>query len=355
MPFGDDAEKTEQPTPKKREDAREKGHAAKSPDLASAFILLSGLVVLSQTSWLTMGRLSAMWRSFFAMAPRYQLSSENVQSMLINLMGEIFIMLFPIMLAVMLAAAASGLLQVGFMFSSEQLMPKLSRLNPIEGLKRMVSLNALIMLLKAAIKILIVGYIGYSTIMNEFGHFPQLVTTDVNGLLSYSGQASMSLGLKAGGLILALAAADYGYQRWFFEKNLRMSKHELKEELKEREGDPHLKARVRSVQREMARKRMMASVPKADVVVTNPTHLAVALKYERKKMAAPMVVAKGAGFIALKIKEIARAKGIPVIENKPLAKVLYEIVEIGAYIPLNLYKAVAEVLAYVYKLKNMAR
>lgn len=354
MPFGDEAEKTEQPTPKKREEVREKGQVAKSQELSSALVLLSGLLVLTLTGWWAMARLSDLWRTFFAMASRYPLSVENSSSLLIRSLYEILIMASPIMAAAMAAGASSGFLQVGFLFSAEQAMPRFSRLDPVAGLKRMVSLSAAVMLLKAAFKILIVGYVGYSTIKNEFANFPQLVHTDVNSFLSYSGRVSISLGLKASGLILALAAADYGYQRWSFEKGLKMTKHELKEEIKEREGDPHLKARVRSVQREMARKRMMAKVPKADVVITNPSRLAVALKYEKKKMIAPMVVAKGAGFIALKIKEIARAKGVPVVENKPLAKALYEMVEIGAYIPLNLYKAVAEVLAYVYRLKKMA-
>jgi flagellar biosynthetic protein FlhB len=199
---------------------------------------------------------------------------------------------------------------------------------------------------------IIVGYTTYLLIRKEFYNFPLLVDADINYILSYTGRLTLRLIIWTGAVLTVLAGIDFGFQKWQHVKSLRMTRQEVKEEFKDQEGDPIIKARIRSLQREMAKKRMMAEVPKADVVITNPTHLAVALSYKHEKMSAPRVIAKGAGIIAEKIKEIAAEHGIAIVEDKPVAQSLYRLVEVGEDIPANLYRAVAEILAYVYKLKR---
>jgi len=222
----------------------------------------------------------------------------------------------------------------------------------IKGLSQLFNKQALVELLKSLLKILIVGWIAYSTIKGEWPNILLLFGQEVGNIFHFVASLSLRLILRTGLVMLVLALLDYFYQRWSYEKNLRMSRQEIKEEAKQMEGDPIIKARIRTVQRQLARQRMMAEVPKADVIITNPTHLAIALVYESQRMEAPQVVAKGAGFIAQKIVEIGRNHQIPVIENKPLAQILYKTVDLGKTIPSSLYRAVADILAYVYKIKG---
>ena len=232
--------------------------------------------------------------------------------------------------------------------------PKWEKLDVIKGLKRLVSVRSLVMMVRDTLKLFIVGFVAYKAISSEFENFFLLpdLTTMAMGMTMV--KLAIVIALKIGGAILVLAVLDYAYQKYEFEKSIRMSKQELKDEFKDTEGSPQIKSRVRQIQREMARKRMMGAVPDADVVITNPTHLAVALKYNTDEMTAPYVVAKGERLLALKIKEIALEHDIPVFEDRPLARALFKTCEVGTMVPASLFRAVAEVLAYVYRLKGKA-
>src|SRR3989337_3709761 len=281
-----------------------------------------------------------------------ELTTDNFYPFWSGILRKVFFTMLPFLVLVALAGIVSNILQTGFVFSPKALGVKFERINPAEGIKKILSLRSIMELFKSVIKITIVGYTSYRLIKSEFHNFPLLIDGDVHYIFSYMGHMTIKLVIWTGIVIAVLAAIDLGYQKWQFNKNLRMTREEVKEEYKQQEGDPLIRSRIKSMQKEMARKRMMAAVPKADVVITNPTHLAVALSYKPGRMNAPKVVAKGAGLIAEKIKEIARSSNVTVVENKPLARTLYKIVKIGDEIPANLYKAVAEILAYVYKLKR---
>ncbi len=258
----------------------------------------------------------------------------------------------PLLLTLMAAGIVSNLMQTGFIFSGEPIQPKLSKISPLKGLKNMFSLKTIAELLKSLVKISVVGVIAYLTIRNEVGDVLPLMEQSVWQIMAYIGQVSFKILFATCWVLIVLALMDYLYQHWEHGRSLRMTKQELKDEYKNTEGDPLIKSRIRRLQREMAMRRMMTKVPTADVVITNPTHLAVALQYDQGRMAAPVVVAKGANLIAERIKEIAKENGVAVVENKPLAQVLYRMVDIAEAIPDNLYQAVAEVLAYVYRLKE---
>jgi flagellar biosynthetic protein FlhB len=238
-------------------------------------------------------------------------------------------------------------------FHGEPLRPKLKKLNPISGMKRLVSIKALVELVKSIFKILVVGGIAYGVVRTETARFPGLMQQEVGDILIFISKLAFKVFFFVCLALIILAALDYIYQRWQYEEDLKMTKQQVKDERKQQEGDPWVKSRIRRVQREMAARRMMEAVPAADVVITNPVHLAVALQFDAAKMVAPAVVAKGAGHIAERIKEIARNHQVPVVEDKPLAQALHKMVEVGEYIPVELYRTVAEVLAYVYRLKGM--
>ena len=257
------------------------------------------------------------------------------------------------MLAILAAGVCAHVAQFGFLFTTESLTPKMSRLSPINGLKRLFSLRSLVELAKSVLKVVTVGTAAFILIRSELHVVPGLVLSSVVDILAFTGWVAFKICLGACGALIILAALDYAYQRWEHEKNLRMTKQEVKDEYKQTEGDPKVKARIRSIQLETARRRMMEAVPEADVVITNPTHLAVALRFDGTKMAAPCVVAKGAGHVAERIKQIAAEHGVPIVENRPLARTLIKTVDIGASIPAELYKAVAQILAYVYRLKGI--
>jgi len=261
-------------------------------------------------------------------------------------------MLFPLFLTAFSIALLANYLQVGFVLSSESVQPKLSKIDPIKGFQKLFSIRSLVELAKNMFKISIVGFVVYVTIRGEIENFIPLMYQSVWGILIYIARVAFKIVLMVCLALIILAALDYIYQKWEFEKNLKMTKQEVKDESKQTEGDPLVKARIKRLQRDMARKRMMASVPEADVVITNPTHLAVALRYDQADMFAPKVVAKGTGFIAENIKDIARKNNVTIVNNKPLARVLYKSVDVDEMIPANLYKAVAEVLAFVYSRKR---
>jgi len=354
MPEESFQEKTEQPTPKRREDARKKGQVGKSREIPSVAVIGSGVLFFLFGGHKLMCSLGAMMREAFASAAFVSQGDIDVFVSAKDYLQFIISLLLPVMLVLVVAALASNLAQTGLIWSVEPLAPKASKINPVEGAKRMFSKRSLVELAKSIGKILIVGWAAFSVLKGELGHFIQLTYQDKTQIMAYLGHASLKVVGKSCIVIALLALLDYLYQKWEFEQSIKMTKQEVKEEFKQTEGDPLVKSRVRAIQREMARRRMMEEVKTADVVITNPTHLAVALKYDALTMTAPKVVAKGAEHIAFRIREVAQDNGIPLVENKSLAQNLYKLVDMGEEIPSALYQAVAEVLAYVYRLKGRA-
>lgn len=347
-----DQERTEQATPRRREEARKKGQVARSQEVASVAILLACLIYFYFDSGRLVRKMMGMVSNFLKESGTLLISNNNIQSLAVYWLFEFFILIAPLLLTVLIAGLFANFIQVGFVISAEALEPKFSKIDPIKGFQKLFSLKSFAELAKNILKLSIVGYVAYVTVASEIGNLPSLMDQSVGEILVYMGQISFTIILRTSWVLIVLAILDYVYQRWEYEKGLKMSRQEIKDEYRQTDGDPLIKARIRRIQREMARKRMMAQVPKADVVITNPDHIAVALQYDQLKMFAPVVVAKGTGFVAEKIREIARESKVSVIENKPLARVLYKMVKVNEVIPENLYKAVAEVLAYVYGLKE---
>ncbi len=349
-----DMEKTEQATPRRQQDVREKGQVAKSREISSLAVLLTGTAALYYLFPRIYSNLLELTSNVLGSSGSIELTADNFFPFWSGILTKAFFTMLPFLIIVTLAGIASNILQFGFVFSTKALGVNFERLNPAQGIKNIISLRSIMELVKSVLKIVIVGYTAYTLIRREFHNFPLLIDGDINYILSYTGHLTIKLIIWTGIVMAILAGIDFGFQKWQHMKNLRMTHQEIKEEYRQQEGDPLIKSRIKSMQREVARKRMMAAVPKADVVITNPTHFAVALSYKHGEMDAPRVVAKGAGFIAEKIKEIARDNSVTVVENKPLARTLFRVVKIGEEIPANLYKAVAEILAYVYKLKRKA-
>ena len=347
-----DQEKTEKATPKKRQDARRKGQVAKSQELVSVAVLLACLVVFYFGSYNMIEKMLDVMRQLFVESARFNIDCNNIQHFLVDFANKIFVLLFPLFLAVFSIALLVNYFQVGFVLSTESIQPKLSKINPINGFQRLFSMKSLVELIKNVFKILIVVFLVYLTIKGEIENFIPLSDQSVGEILVYIGKLAFKIVFRTCLLLIILAIFDYLYQKWEFEKNLKMSKQEVKDEFKQTEGDPIIRARIKRLQREAARKRMMASVPKADVVITNPTYLAVAIHYDQSKMSAPKVVAKGRGHVAEKIKKIATENKVAIVEDRPLAQILYKMVNVDEVIPTNLYKAVAEVMAFVYSMRR---
>ena len=347
-----DQEKTEEATPKRREETREKGQVAKSRELTSIAVLGGCLIYFYFGAPLLIGRLLEVMKACFRQSGQLTVSVDSIQALLLDLALQTLLTLLPILLVAMLCGFLANFFQVGLIFSTEAIAPKLSKVSPLEGFKRLFSLQSFVELIKNIFKIAIVGAVAYLTVSGEAKAIVPLMDLSVTEIVYYIGRVSFKILYTTCWVLILLAILDYLYQRWEHEKKLKMSRQEIKDENKQSEGDPLVKGRIKRLQREMARKRMMAAVPKADVVITNPTHLAVALRYDPETMQAPLVIAKGADFLAEKIREIAKKHDIPLIENKPLAQVLYKMVAVEKSIPENLYKVVAEILAQVYSLKR---
>jgi len=347
-----DQEKTERATPKKRGEAKKKGQVAKSQEVVSVAVLLGCLVFFWFGSFGMVEKMMALARLLFTQSAHFDVDCNNIQGLSTGLIYKVSAILLPLFLTAFSVALLANFLQVGFVLSSESVQPKLSKIDPIKGFLKMFSIKSLVTLAKSIFKISIVFFVVYLIIRGEMENFIPLVEQSVWGILIYIARVAFKIILTVCLMLIILAVLDYIYQKWEFEKNLKMTKQEVRDENKQTEGDPSVKARIRRLQRDMARKRMMANVPKADVVITNPTHLAVALRYDQAGMFAPKVVAKGAGLIAENIKDIARKNNVLIVDNKPLARVLYKSVDVDEMIPANLYKAVAEVLAFVYSRKR---
>lgn len=344
-------QKTLQPTPRKLEKARESGKVFKSNELTAGVMIFGGLIAL---------RLLFPW--FLSQ------SSEVIGQYLVNtqlaenlydvetLAGRTLLSLFrivgPFLGVVGCLALVANYSQVGFIFTTGPITPSLDKIDPVQGAKRLLSMRTLVKTAVNMAKAALVGLVFYYSIKGGLREYATLADSDISTIVSFIAAEAFDIGIKAAVLLLVLGFADYAYQKREYIKNLMMTHHEMKEEFKELEGSPVTKSRIRAVQKSLARQRMMKEVPEATVVVTNPTHVAVAIKYEPEAMPAPVVVAKGKRLLAERIKEIAMANDVPVYENKPLARSLYDLVEVGETIPESLYRAVAEVLSFVYRLRG---
>ena len=352
--MSEDNEKTEQATDARREEFRKQGNVAHTKELASAVLLLAAA-----------GSVYALGRFFFKNFYElfyYSFGPDMVQTIRHGEFTEAFringekalILMAPVMGIAAILGVASSIVQVGFLQVEDALTPKFDKMNPVEGFKRVFSLRAIVEALKGILKMAAIGMVLYFLLRGEVHQIPYMMSFSIEQICTYVGAVIVKLLGGVGGVMLVLAGADYFYQRWDLEKKMMMTKQEVKEEHKQREGDPMIKSRIRRIQREMASKRMMADVPKADVVITNPTHIAVVLKYS-DNLPAPQIVAMGADHVAEKIKEIARENNVPIVENKPLARTIFKTMKIGQVIPRELFVAVAEVLSYVYRLRRKRR
>jgi flagellar biosynthetic protein FlhB len=334
--------------------SRKKGQVAQSREIPSVLILMTALgFFYFAGSWM-FWNISGFIGGVFQELDTLRLNTvADVSTFSVDIFTKLFSILIPFFVPILIAGIAGNVGQVGFEMHSEPLRPKLNKINPVAGLKKFVSVRSLVELAKSIMKLLIIGGISYGLIKAEMRGFPLLMQQGVGEILLFIAQVAFKILFFVCLALIILASLDYIYQRWQFEQSIKMTKQEVKDERKQVEGDPKVKSRIRKAQLELAAHRMMEAVPEADVVITNPVHLAIALKFEASEMMAPTVIAKGAGHIAERIKEIANAHQVPVIEDKPLAQTLFKIVEIGEFIPVELYRAVAEILAYVYRLRGM--
>ena len=346
-------EKTEEPTAKKRADARKKGQVGRSQELNTAFVLLVGFFTL-KLLWDSIYLSIASYTTYVFTNLNQSVDTENIIHIFIGIIVVLAKTAFPVMFAIMLIGLAINFFQVGLNFNTESIEFKLDKLNPINGFGRIFSKRSLVELAKSFFKILVIGFFLYRFIHEQILAMPQFMFFDLTTSLALVAEIIFQMAFIVIGVIMIMALMDYGYQKWQTTQDLKMTKQEVKDEMKQSEGDPQIKGKIRQKQRQMAMARMMKEVPKADVIVTNPTHYAIALSYQQG-MSAPLVVAKGQDLVAQRIKEIAREARVPIIENKPLARAIYAAVQIGDAIPQELYQAVAEVLAYVYRLKHARR
>ena len=348
-------EKTEKASSKKREDERKKGHLFQSQDLVTAGSLLCFFAVLKMMGPAFGKSITDGMRNLLQNMPIYISGSADLKNRFASVFSVIFSVMFPLMVAIVAISVVVTMAQTRLLITPSQLKPDFSRLSPIKGIKRLFSLKSFVELFKSLLKITAVGLIIYLDINPQLQKVMLLFDTSLNQSFIWTVNAILDIGFKASFVILLIGVADYFYQWWSFEKEIKMTKEETKEEYKQTEGNPEIKGRMRSLQRRLARSRMMQAVPSADVVIRNPTHYAVAIKYEGQGQNAPVVVAKGRDLVALRIVEVAEKNKIYVTENVPLAQALFKAVEIGDEIPSEFYKAVAEVLAYIYRLKKAGR
>ncbi len=354
MADDDSGEKTEAPTSKRRSDARNEGNVAKSAEINTVFVLLSAVLFLRFYIPHIRYLLTSMMKNFFALiTPELAHGDlpELVHQLFKNGVFTLFKAAMPLGAVIMFFGVSANLLQVGFLFTTKPLMPKLSKINPISGSKKFFSLRSIVDTLKNILKLIVVSSVAYSTIKGEFGNCMRMVNETTFAIAVFIMKLAFKVSLRIILTLLVIAVVDYIYQRYENEKKLKMSKQDIKEEHKSQDGDPKVKGRIRQLQREMSQRRMMSEVPKATVVVTNPTHLSIAIQYE-ESMASPIVVAKGTDFLAMKIREIATENDIPLYEDVPLARAMYDQVEPGDEVPVEFYNAVAEVLAFVYRMQG---
>ncbi|MEG0259001.1 MAG: flagellar biosynthesis protein FlhB [Lysinibacillus sp.] len=346
-------EKTEKATPKKRQDARKKGQVLKSQDVSSAIVMLAVFIFLFFFAGSLGDNILALFKETFIHNMHVEvITIDSVMELFLETMIEMAIIIAPILIVAFLAALAANYLQFGFLFTTESMKFDLKKMDPIKGFKKIISVKAIVELLKSTLKI---TFIGGVTVMILWTNLDKVLALSFKSpwvTLITVGQLTSIMGIAASLVLLCLSLLDWVYQKYDYEKNLKMSKQDIKDEYKNSEGDPLIKSKIKQRQREMAMRRMMSEIPSADVVITNPTHYAIALKYDETSMDAPKIVAKGTDFVAQKIKLIAKEHDIIMVENRPLARAMYDQVEIGDPVPDEFFKAVAEILAYVYRMQR---
>lgn len=355
---GPGGEKTEPATQKKLDDARKKGQVAKSREIANAFGLLALFLLIK--FWV--GNMGTQFLELFSLTYNKMpemvtfwngyLPQQDMRVMFQNMLLRVLVILAPIFIVALIVAFASDIWQVKWKLSPEAMKPKLSKISPISGFKRIFSVNSVVELIKSLAKIFLIGYICYSYVIKNKEKLFLLYDMPLMQAVQLVAEMVVDMGIRISLVYMILAFADYAYQKFKFNKDMMMTKQEVKDEYKQSEGDPKVKGRIRQKMQEASRRRMMQNLPTADVVITNPTHYAVAIKYDPEEADAPIVLAKGADYLAAKIKEVAKENKIEIVENKPLARMLYANVDVGKTVPPELYQAVAEVLAFVYKIQG---
>lgn len=347
----DDAEKTEEPSARKLQQARSKGQVLSSREVNNFAVLLGGAIVFGIVAPFTAMNIVRSVTAFIERPEAIDLSGGGADTLMETLFGVAFAVA-PAIGVLLVLAVLGAFMQTGWLLAPESLQPKFERISPMAGLKRLFSLKSIIELVKGVLKMAVVGIVAYIAIAPELDRMEIMVQMDPLELLGETHWVIIRMFIGVLIVMAVIAVADYAYQRYEFMSQMRMTKQEVRDEHKQTEGDPHIKGRLRQLRMQRARARMMAAVPSATVVVTNPTHYAVALKYEMEKMTAPRVVAKGVDAVALRIREVAKENEVPIVENRPLARALYDGVELDQEIPEEHYKAVAEVISYVYKLRK---
>jgi flagellar biosynthetic protein FlhB len=345
-------ERTETPSAKRREDFRKKGQVAQSREVQTAAmftLLLLFWIFFARTFW---GDIQELITSVWKISGEYAITTPSLMQLAYNLTIGMAKALAPLFLVALVTGFLASFVQIGWLFTTTPLIPDFAKLNPLTGMARFFSKRSLIEVIKSLLKVGLIGWIAFKTVTDELNNALLLADLPIDETIRYLAKIAALVMAKVAAIMIFLAALDFGFVRWEMEEKMKMTKQEQKEEMKETEGDPHIKSKIRSIQQQMARRRMMAAVPQADVVITNPTHFAVALHYKAGEMDAPVVLAKGRDLVAEKIREIAREHDVPLVENPPVARLLHSKVEVGQSIPDELFKAVAEILAYVYSLKG---
>lgn len=355
---GPGGEKTEEPTGKKLSDARKEGQVAKSKEIANAFGILALFIILKVYVGTIGTRFIESFHVVYGQIPELvkmyngNLSVASLQVLLRSMMLRLLTIIAPVLLIGLMVAVICDIVQVKWRPTTKPIKPKFSKLSPVKGFARIFSPNSLVELLKSLLKLVVIGYVVYSYLKGRVGQIFLLYDITLNQAIGLIGEIAIDLGIRIAMVYMVIAFLDFWYQKWKFRQDMKMTKQEVKDEYKNQEGDPQVKAKQKQRMREASMRRMMSQLPEADVVITNPTHYAVAIKYDPEKYDAPYVLAKGEDYLAQKIKDVAREHEIEIVENKPLARMLYANVEIGGLIPPEFYQAVAEVLAFVYHLKG---
>lgn len=349
------ADKTEEPTAKKLQDARKEGQVAKSQELISGAMLFSFFLAIKLFGgYLANSFIKVFYRNYSYIST-YSIEKPeigNLSSMFGRAMVDVLLMSLPSFAFAIVVALALNIFQVKWKVTSKPLQPKFSRLNPVSGFKKIISAEKLFELVKAVLKIIVIFYVAYTTVLDEINNLKLFYDLELLPAVLYISNFVIDMGIKISAVYFVIGFADFIYQKFKFKKDMKMSKQEVKDEYKQQEGDPQIKGKIKSKMRETSTRRMMQKMPDADVVITNPTHFACAIQYDKEKAAAPVLIAKGADHLAQKLKEIAKEHDVPIVENKPLARMLYYNVDVDTEIPPELYQMTAEVLAYVYQLKN---
>jgi flagellar biosynthetic protein FlhB len=348
-------ERTGPATPRRKEEARKKGQVPRSNELVTAVVLAALFVFLHRYGASLVGSLAEYLQAWLSRSMGGDLTGSEVMAWYVQWVSFFLVVVAPLFAVALGTGLLLNYAQVGFLFTSAPLKPDLGKLNPGNGLKRIFGRQALVELVKSVAKVFLIGWAAWGAIRPAYDMVLGLNQVEVGEVFPTIETLVYRVGLRVTMVLFVLAVLDYAYQRWEYNKNLRMSKQEVKDEFKQLEGDPHVKSQIKARMRQVAMRRMMQKVPEADVVITNPTHYAVALQYDGERMSAPEVVAMGADYVAQRIKELAKNSGVVIVENPPLARALWSSAEIGQAVPIDLYQAVAEVLAFVFRLKRRAK